>query len=251
MLPQAFIRPIAHRGLHDRDQGVIENSRGAFAAAIAGGYGIECDLQPARDGTPIVHHDETLERLTARSERLDALAPSEIAKTTYSIGGEPIIAYRDLLDLVQGRVPLLVEIKSDWSPPRIDFLDAIAGLTLAYRGPLALMSFDPVVVAALRQRAPDIPRGIVSGSYRSATDDDWWADVLSADRRARLADLIEWREAAPDFVAYHVDALPTPVTHFIRHALGLPLFTWTVRTAAQRERASAHADAPIFETWRP
>lgn len=251
MLPQAFVRPIAHRGLHDRDQGVIENSRGAFMAAVAGGYGIECDLQPARDGTPIVHHDETLDRLTGRDERLDSLAADEILKTTYSIGGEAVISYRALLELVQGRVPLLVEIKSDWSRPRADFLDAIATLTQAYRGPVALMSFDPAAVAALRERVPEIPRGIVSGSYRSANDDDWWADVLSAERRAGLADLIEWREAAPDFVAYQVDALPTPVTRFIRRGLGLPLFTWTVRTADQRALAAANADAPIFENWRP
>ena len=141
--------------------------------------------------------------------------------------------------------PLLVEIKSDWRPPREAFLKKIAALCTRYKGPLALMSFDPVVMAAVATLVPRIPRGIVSGVYVGA---EWEVDKLGLERAARLTDLLESRAAAPSFYAYDVKRLPTPVTRYIREVQGLPLFTWTVRTAADRATAAAWADASIFES---
>ena len=246
---QAFLRPIAHRGLHDASAGIIENSAPAFTAAIAKGYGIECDLRPAADGTPIVFHDETLERLVDGAGPVAALPPAALTALAYRSArdvGTRIITLADLIDLVDGRVPLLVEIKSEWAPPDPAFMSRIARLAMAgaARGPLALMSFDPAVVAAQRQLAPAVPRGIVSGVYRG---DGWWLDKLDAARAERLTHLLESRPAAPHFYAYHVAALPTPVTRFVRETLGLALFAWTVRTAAERAVAARFADAPIFE----
>lgn len=244
VLDRAFIRPVAHRGLHDAARGIIENSASAFRAAIEGGYAIECDLQPIAGGHPVVHHDQTLNRLTDGTGPLVAVETQALRELTYRGTSDRILRFPELLELVDGRVPLLVEVKSDWRAPVPQFLEAIAQHATAYKGPLALMSFDPAVMATLRELAPGIPRGIVSGVYRGT---DWWAEILTQERRSRLSDLLESSHARPRFFAYHVDDLPTPVTRFIREGLGMPLFTWTVRRRDQWDIAARWADAPIFE----
>jgi glycerophosphoryl diester phosphodiesterase len=244
----AFLRPIAHRGLHDSKLGIVENTAPAFEAAIAADYGIECDVRPIKGGVPIVFHDETLNRLVEGRGALTAVEESQLKTLRYRVGGTTILTLSDLIDLIAGRVPLLVEIKSEWHPPDRDFLANIASLVSRYRGPIALMSFDPAVMATVRSLAPDIPRGIVSGNYAGA---GWWSRKISRKRAAGLRDFLESGPIAPDFYAYQVDALPTPVTEYVRQVSGLPLFTWTVRTAKQRRIAEAWADAMIFEGFKP
>jgi glycerophosphoryl diester phosphodiesterase len=244
----AFLRPIAHRGLHDAKHRIIENTGPAFEAAIAAGYGIECDVRPIKGGVPVVFHDETLNRLVKGRGPIAAVKEKELKSLQYRVGGTTILRLSELLDLVAGRVPLLVEIKSEWHPIDRDFLANIASLASRYHGPIALMSFDPAVMATVRNLAPTIPRGIVSGKY---TGTGWWSRKISRKRAAGLRDLLESGPAAPDFFAYQVDALPTPVTEYVRQVSGLPLFTWTVRTAKQRRTAETWADAMIFEGIRP
>jgi glycerophosphoryl diester phosphodiesterase len=244
----AFIRPIAHRGLHDPKKGLIENTAPAFAAALAKGYGIECDLQPLADGTPVVFHDETLDRLIDGTGRVDQVAKPKLTKLRYKADADTgIVTFADFLDQVGGKVPLLVEIKSEWRPLPLAFLKGIADLARRYHGPLALMSFDPAVMVAVRDLAPAIPRGIVAGVYKG---DGWWLDQLGAARAAALTDLLENGPVAPAFISYHVKALPTPATSTLR-ANGMPLFCWTVRTEAERAAAARYADAETFEGYEP
>lgn len=245
-----FLRPIAHRGLHAAAAGRIENSGPAFAAAIAAGYAIECDLRAARDGGAVVFHDATLERLVDAQGPVAARTAAELAQLAYRSGGSHILTFADLLDLTAGAVPLLVEVKSEWAPPDAAFLATIAALASAYRGPIALMSFDPAIVAALASRAPGVPRGLVSGSYASTAGEGWWPGQLTAERRAALRALSEFDAAGASFAAYEIGALPAPATVALR-ARGVPVFTWTVRSAADRMRAAAHADAMIFEGFTP
>lgn len=244
----AFLRPIAHRGLHNAKKACVENTASAFRAAIDAGYGIECDLQPAAGGLPIVFHDLTLNRLVKGHGPVANLLPGDLKRLRYKNGDDHILSFAELLELVNGRVPLLVEVKSEWQPPDREFLMRIAKLALTYKGPLALMSFDPDVMTVLRELAPKLPRGIVSGSYEGA---GWWNRKISKGRAADLRNLLLSGPVAPDFYAYQVSALPTPVTRFVREVLGLPLFTWTVRTRKDRDLALAHADAPIFEGFEP
>ncbi len=244
----AFLKPIAHRGLHTPANGLIENSAAAFEAAIAKGYGIEADVRPSACSTPMIFHDDTLERLI---EDRDAVRAHDAAtlKNFKSRGNpSPMIDFAELLELVDGREPVLAEIKSDWEPPDVAFLQSIAKLAARYRGPLALMSYDPTVIAVLKQLVPQIPRGIVSGLYEGLHH---WHGRLGPERAYRLSHLLESRDAAPDFYAYHVEALPTPVTRFVREIVGLPFFAWTVRTPENREIAARWADAPIFENYEP
>jgi glycerophosphoryl diester phosphodiesterase len=247
MLDRAtFLRPIAHRGLHDAAR--IENTAPAFEAALAQGYGVECDLQAAVDGTPMVFHDTTLDRLMDASGRIDARSPSDLTTLRYRASSETILTLDQFLELCAGRGPLLVEIKSEWGPPNGAFLAAVARSARTYRGPIALMSFDPGVMAVMASLAPDIPRGIVATRFEGA---NWWRQWLSPERAARLTHLLEAGPAQVAFFAYQVTALPTPVTAYVRAVHGLPLFAWTVRSAADRAMAAAHADAPIFESYVP
>lgn len=244
-----FLRPIAHRGLHDAASARIENTAPAFEAAIAKGYGIECDLRPAAGGLPIVFHDETLDRLVEGTGELARLTPSDLKRLRYKGQDTRLQTFGELLEQVQGRVPLLVEVKSEWAPPDIPFLNQIAAHAAAYEGPVALMSFDPAVMAALRELAPGVPRGIVSGGYKDEHGETWWRDQIDAARAERLAHLLESGPADCAFFAYHVKSLPTPVTRFVREVMGLPLFTWTVRSPEDRAIAEAWTDAPIFEGY--
>ena len=151
----AFLKPIAHRGLHTPANGLIENSAAAFEAAIAKGYGIEADVRPSACSTPMIFHDDTLERLI---EDRDAVRAHDAAtlKNFKSRGNpSPMIDFAELLELVDGREPVLAEIKSDWEPPDVAFLQSIAKLAAGYRGPLALMSYDPTVIAVLKEH-PEI-----------------------------------------------------------------------------------------------
>jgi glycerophosphoryl diester phosphodiesterase len=244
----AFLKPIAHRGLHDATGGLVENTAAAFSAALDKGYGIECDVRPSACSTPMVFHDDTLERLIEHRDPVHAHDAPALKRLKFRNGTDRMLDLAELLELVGGRQPVLAEIKSEWQPPDRDFLVAIAKLAAAYRGPLALMSYDPAVMAVAKELAPDIPRGLVSGLIE---EEPHWQGKLGPERAYRLSHLLESREAAPDFYAYHVGALPTPVTRFVREVLGMPLFTWTVRTPEERAIAARWADAPIFEGFEP
>lgn len=243
-----FVRPIAHRGLHDEKRRIIENTAPAFEAAIERDYGIECDVRPAADGFPVVFHDRTMERLIDGKGLLASFSKSNLAGLRHRRGGAPILSLSELFDLVSGRVPLLVEIKSEWTSPQHDFLRQVARQATDYRGPVALMSFDPDVMKAMRELAPQIPRGIVSGTYLGA---GWYNRRIGRTRAAALRDLLESGRADPDFYAYEVNGLPRAVTQYARNVAGLPLFAWTVRNAKQRMAAKKWADAMIFEGFTP
>jgi glycerophosphoryl diester phosphodiesterase len=241
-----FVRPIAHRGWHDSTEGRVENTAPAFSAAIARGYGIECDLQAAEDGTPMVFHDSKLDRLVAASGPIAAYSPHKLARLRYRGQDEKIVSFAQFLDLVAGRVPCLVEVKRNGRLHRA-FLANVARLAEAYRGPIALMSFDLATVAALAQLAPGVPRGAVIGGRQ------WLSGLWAGPSRRRASPAASRLLAsAPEdvgFYAVHTQLVAVARTWMSRRAQDLPLFTWTVRTPRQRARAARWADAPIFEGY--
>jgi glycerophosphoryl diester phosphodiesterase len=244
-----FLRPIAHRGLHDKRRGRIENTEPAFRAAIERGYGIECDLQPAGDGTPMVFHDDQLERLVEASGPIAGRSPASLARLRYRGQDTRISTFAALLELVAGRVPLLVEVKAERRLPPESFLQSIAHMATAYRGPIALMSFNAEVVAALGALAPKVPRGLVVGRHEVLKS--WLARAGKAAEGTALARLLD---AAVDGVSFlAVDVRLVKAAAAWREAGGhdLPLFSWTIRTMRQRATAARHADAPIFEGYEP
>jgi glycerophosphoryl diester phosphodiesterase len=239
----AFLRPIAHRGLHDKRKRRIENTAPAFLAAIDKGYGIECDLQAAKDGTPMVFHDDKLDRLMGAPGRISHHTPASLARLRYKGQDTHILTFAEFLDLVGGRVPLLVEVKTNSATPLHPFLDRIARQARAYKGPIALMSFDLDVVAALAKLAPTIPRGPVIGLPAR-----WWAAPRAAGS-ATIARLLNRTPPGSGFLAVDVKMLRATRAWTARHAIDLPLFSWTIRTRRERAAAARWADAPIFEGY--
>jgi glycerophosphoryl diester phosphodiesterase len=237
-------RPIAHRGLHDASAGVIENTATAFAAAIAGGYGIECDLQVSADGEAMVHHDDALGRLTEGSARLAAMRAAEIGKVRFKHSADRILTLSELCDLVAGRATLAIELKSRFDGDR-RLVQRAAGVLAHYAGPAAVMSFDPDMIAQLRQVAPALTRGMVA----QARYDDW--PGLPAAYARSMAHLTHIARTRPHFIAYSVRDLPALAPLVMRMGFGLPLLTWTVRSQEERRRAARWADQIIFEGWRP
>lgn len=239
-----FLRPIAHRGLHDPQQGRIENTASAFLAAIEHGFGIECDIRPAAGGLPLVFHDDSTERLLGEDLPVSALTAAELHRLRYGDKASSILRYDEFLALVAGRVPLLVEIKSDWQEPDATFLDEVLRLSSGYHESIALMSFDPAVMRCVRAQAPDIPRGLV---VTGTKPDDPLTLRLGARRASELSQLLEAGSVAPDFYACNVCDLPAPGIRDARKVQRLPVFSWTVRTAEEYAAARCWADAPIFE----
>jgi len=239
-------RPVAHRGLHDRARGIIENMPAAAAAAVAGNFAIECDIQLTSDGEAMVHHDDELGRLTEGSGALLGKTAAELKQVVFKDTPEKMMSLGDLCALVAGRVPLVIEVKSHFDGDR-RLVTRMAEVLASYDGPAVGMSFDPDQLIALRDLMPSRPRGIVA--ERDYTEADW-PEATPAQRRGMLHLRHAFR-TRPHFVAYWVDELPAPAPWIARHIFGLPLLTWTVRTTAQRERAARYADQIIFEGVRP
>jgi glycerophosphoryl diester phosphodiesterase len=239
-------RPVAHRGLHDRISGIVENMPGAARAAISGNFGIECDIQLSADGEAMVHHDDALGRLTEGSGALLGLTCRELQAVKFKDTSEQMMSLGDLCALVDGRVPIIIEVKSHFDGDR-KLVTRMAKVLQTYAGPVAGMSFDPDQVIALREIMPGLLRGIVAErSYSEAG----WPEASPAQRRGMLR-LRHALRTRPQFVAYWVNELPSPAPWIARHVFGLPLLTWTVRTPEQRERAARYANQMIFEGFQP
>jgi glycerophosphoryl diester phosphodiesterase len=241
-----FVRPIAHRGWHDNARGRVENTASAFRAAIEKGYGIECDLQGAADGTPMVFHDAKLDRLVEGSGPISAHSPGSLARLRYKGQNEKILSFGELLELVDGRVPLLVEIKRNGTL-RPELLESIARQASAYKDPIALMSFDRATVARLGELVPAVPRGSVIGGRQYIAS--LWA---GRGRKRESPAASRLFGSAPEGVAFYAVEIKLAAvarTWMSRRGQELPLFTWTVRTPRQRAAAARWADAPIFEGY--
>jgi glycerophosphoryl diester phosphodiesterase len=239
-------RPVAHRGLHDRARGIVENMPAAAQAAVDGNFAIECDIQLTADGEAMVHHDDALGRLTEGSGPLLGKTAAELKAVSFKDTPERMMSLGDLCALVGGRVPLVIEMKSHFDGDR-RLVRRMAEVLASYSGPAAGMSFDPDQVLALRELMPRLPRGITAERTYEEAD---WPDASPAQRRGMLH-LGHAFRTRPHFVAYWVDDLPAPAPWIARHFFGLPLLTWTVRTKEQRERATRYADQMIFEGFRP
>ncbi|WP_225207773.1 glycerophosphodiester phosphodiesterase family protein [Novosphingobium huizhouense] len=224
----------AHRGLHGA--GVPENGLAAFAAAAERGFGIECDVQRTSDGLAVVFHDWELDRLTGETGRVVDRSAAQLQ--TIALAGssqaDTIPGLRQMLDLVAGRVPVLIEIKSRREMHVIPLCLAVRRTLEGYRGQVAVMSFDPRVSRWFKRHSPHVVHGLVMSEEGRST--------LFARVRRHLA---LWH-AEPDFLAYDVRDLPSRFAASQRKR-GLPLLTWTVRSAELAERAASHADAPIAE----
>ena len=181
-------RPIAHRGLHDRAAGIIENTVLAAQAAIARGFAIECDVQLTADGEAVVFHDATTGRLLATDTVVARSSAASLAALPFKSGADHVPTLAHFLATIGGRVPLICEIKSLFDGD-MRLTDRALAVAAVYTGPLAFKSFDPAVIAHLRARRAPQPLGIVA--ERRYDDPEW--DFLGAERKFALANFLHSR----------------------------------------------------------
>ncbi|GAC1551985.1 MAG: glycerophosphodiester phosphodiesterase [Beijerinckiaceae bacterium] len=244
-------RPIAHRGLHGKETGFIENTLSSARAALDRGFGIECDVQITAEGEAVVFHDFTLERLTERPGEVSETSVAELGRLAMKNTDDRIATLSALLDLIGGRTPLIIEIKSrfdgDWK-----LTERVAAVLADYEGPVAIKSFDPYAIAYLRENAERLgveqrPLGIVAEARYEAGE---WRR-LSRQLRDNLGAFLHYPQTRPDFLSWRVDDLPHAVPFLLRSVLDTPVVAWTVRNKAQRARAEQWADQIVFEGFAP
>lgn len=228
-----FRRPIAHRGFH-KINGELENTTGAFKAAIAHNYAIECDLQLAADGEAVVFHDFTLDRLMKTKGAVNTKTTQELQAMSYKTSKDKILTLAELLALVHGKVPLVIEIKSAFNGDMTLTKQAIR--TLSGYSNACLMSFDPDILKYFYTHAPHIKRGIVGQNHYIGAE---WAN-LSDIQRKEMANLAHLQETKPQFVSWKVGDLPAP-------PFNGELICWTVRTPEQQTYAAKHQAQITFE----
>jgi glycerophosphoryl diester phosphodiesterase len=240
-----FRIPIAHRGLHDVSRGIPENSLPAFWAAARAEYPIELDVRLLRDGEVVVMHDRDLDRVTHAHGPVSALdtgALRKVALLGVASSGDPrlddarVPLLRDVLDLVAGSTPLLIEIKNEGDAGTIE--PAVAAVLDGYAGAFAIQSFNPATVAWFRDRQPAVVRGLLSGDFRH--------EPIDESLRRRLQNLESVAACEPDFIGYDIRLLPcAPVAR--ERAAGRPVLGWTARSLDDARSARAHCDNVIFE----
>lgn len=246
-LPAAFLAaPIAHRAFHDVAAGRPENSRAAVRAAIAAGYAIEIDLQLSRDGVAMVFHDETLERLTRRQGWLRDLTAAELGEIPLTGGDEGIPTFAEILSLVAGRVPVLVELK-DQTLRMEDTDGKLEAATVAalqvYTGPVALMSFNPHCIGHLARLAPHIARGITTSAY----DPEDWAP-LPRETCDRLRPIPDYTSVGASFISHEAADLSRPRVAELA-AQGAAILCWTIKSPAAEAAARRIAQNVTFEGY--
>ena len=240
-------RPIAHRGLHSKQSGLVENTPAAAAAAIAQNYAIESDIQRTMDGEAVVFHDFTLDRLMRAEGRVDAFRADELGQLTYKDCDQRIVSLPDFLVCIDGRTPVIVEIKSRYEGD-MRLADRALAAVAAYAGPVCLKSFDPAVLVHLRGAGARCPLGLVAQA-RYDTGEEWAG--LPRDRRASFADLRDFPLARPDFLSWNHSDLPHAVPMLCREGIGMSVITWTVASRAAGKRVRLWADQIIFEGFEP
>ncbi|MGO6814816.1 glycerophosphodiester phosphodiesterase [Rhizobium brockwellii] len=231
----AWIRdlPVAHRGYHDLNTHVWENTLSAFSRAIEAGFAIECDLHYASDGVPVIFHDEDLQRLCNLHGDIRERTSRELGLIAIGGTSDKVPTLRQLLDLVKGKVPLVLELKGREADDE-GFAEAVLEVLEGYEGKVALMSFDHWLLRDLKALGSPYPLGLT-------------ADGNTPEAFKTHAEAME---IGLDFISYHYGDLPNPFITGEREK-GIPVITWTVRDEAARRLTFTNADQMTFEGFDP
>ncbi|MGC3940028.1 glycerophosphodiester phosphodiesterase family protein [Roseobacter sp. EG26] len=245
-LPEEFLtRPLAHRALHDVTAGRPENSRAAIRAAIVAGYGIEIDVQMSADESAMVFHDDDLDRLAMATGPVRVQTACALEKIELRGGSEAIPRLAEVLELVAGQVPLLIEIKDQDGEmgANVGALERAVTADLAgYDGPVAVMSFNPNSVRHMADLCPEIPRGLVTDAYQVQ---DW---PLSEETCALLRGIPDYDAAGCSFISHNHKDLRRPRVMELK-ASGAAILCWTVKSPQEEERARQIAQNITFEQY--
>lgn len=226
----------AHRGFHGN--GIPENSRGAFEKAIELGYPIETDVQLTSDLVPVCFHDDTLNRMTGKDARIWDVSFEELRKLRLADSDEQIMTFEEFLNLVDGRVPLLIEIKSQ-PPHNEDVSKKVVELLKGYKGDYVIQSFDPRVMKIIRKIAPSIIRGQLIEPEKSERVKPLTHFLLSHG-------LLNFM-SKPDFINYNAKYLPLSR----RMKRGKRVLCWTIRSEEEEQKALPYVESYVFENIDP
>lgn len=230
--------PIAHRGFHDKNN--PENSLAAFARAIEKGYAIELDVQLLADETVVVFHDDSLARMTGNDGYIKYLNKEDLKALSLKGTKETIPTMEEVLRFVDGRVPLLIEIKNKYKVGKLE--QKVIDLLKNYKGKYAVQSFNPFSLGYFRQHAPQILRGQLAGYLKNEKSLSWISKFLL--KRMRFNKKV----SQPDFIAYEAAALPN---RFVRKYKNLPLLAWAIKSKEEYLKIVKYCDNIIFEKFDP
>ncbi len=232
----------AHRGLHDNTGDAPENSMAAFKKAVEAGLGMELDVQVTSDGVPVIFHDFKLERICGAEGKVVNHTYKELQAYTLCQSGERIPRLSDLLDMVDGRVPLIVEIKAETAD--VSCCAVIDGLLRAYHGAYCIESFNPLVLWWFRLNHGEVVRGQLSSNFRR--EGVYWNVLYFA-----MTHLLFNFLTKPDFIAYNHKFSEEPGRRICRHLYRHPAAAWTIRSEQELEALRGEYDVFIFDSFLP
>ncbi len=232
--------PIAHRGLHNEE--FPENSLASYENAIAHGYAIELDVRLIDDGTVIVFHDDKLARMTGEDKYASTLTLADLDNIYLKNTDQKIPTFKQVLDLVDGRVPILVEIKNEDKPGVLE--NKTIELLRAYKGEYAIQAFNPFVLEYFRHHAPEIKRGILSALFRKH-------QLPSFIKRFALSKMLLNGIAKPDFITYRHECLPNKYVNKYVKKHNVPVIAWTLENQEETDKVIPNCDNYIFENFIP
>ncbi len=230
----------AHRGYHG--EGAEENSVTAFERAIEKGYGIEIDVRFSKDGELMVFHDETLKRVCGIDKRVVDLTCAELKKIKLGKTEDTVPTFSEALELIDGRVPLLIEIKQDMGEGNV--ASATADALKDYKGPFLIQSFNPLAVATFKKKMPKAIRGFLSDNF-----------MRDKERRKplyfALKNLLLNFLCRPDFISFnHSEYKKSFTLRFVKRFYRATLFAWTIRSSEDEKGAKEKGfDGIIFENY--
>lgn len=232
----------AHRGLHDNASEAPENSMAAFRKAVEAGFGMELDVQVTKDGVPVIFHDFTLERICGVEGKVVNHTYEELQAFTLCHSKERIPRLSDLLEMVDGRVPLIVEIKAETAD--VSGCVIIDSVLRAYQGLYCIESFNPMVLWWFRRNRGDVVRGQLSSNFRK--EGEYWNILYFA-----MTHLLFNFLTKPDFIAYNHKFSEEPGRRICRHLYRHPAAAWTIRSEKDLETLKGEYDVFIFDSFLP
>ncbi len=233
--------PIAHRGLHDKN--TPENSLAAFSKAIEKGYAIELDVQLISDGTPAIFHDDSLSRMTGNDGYVKFLNKNDLKVLRLKGTKEHIPTLEEVLKFVDGRTPILIEIKN--GSTRVGKLEQkVIDLLKNYKGEYAVQSFNPLSLGYFKNHAPQILRGQLSGSYKG--EDFSGVSPLKKFILKRM--MLNQTISEPNFINYEAKTLPN---RYVKKYKEIPLLAWVVTSKEEYMKVVKYCDNIIFEDFTP
>ena len=226
---------IAHRGFYDEVS--PENSLSAFQKAVDNGYAIECDLHLTQDGTVVVIHDDTTARTTSQDKYVASLTKEDLKEIKLNGSEEHIPTLNEVLELVDGKTPILFEIKNNGKVGELE--SAVWSILKKYKGEFAIESFNPYVLKWFKENAPSVIRGQLGSKLKGFK--------LPYFKKLALKKMLLNKITEPDFIAYNLQDLPyKPVTK-----CELPVISWTIHSQEEYIKAIQISDNVIFEGFEP